>query len=45
VKIIKNMHHSPIRMMKFISNLDLVMTADDKGIIEFWDPETYGTFF
>lgn len=27
--------------MKFCSELDLVISTDDNGLIEFWDPETY----
>lgn len=35
------MHSAPIRLLKFNANLDLVISADDKGVIEIWDPETF----
>lgn len=28
-------------MIKFNYVLDLVMSTDDNGLIEFWDPETF----
>lgn len=40
-KVIKDLHFSPIRQIKFCSNLDLVLSTDDNGFIELWDPETY----
>jgi hypothetical protein len=30
--------------MKFNPVLDLVVSTDDEGIIEIWDPETYGEY-
>ena len=41
-KIIKDMHYSPIRTIKFNHYLDLVISSDDSGMIEIWDPESYG---
>lgn len=35
------MHFSPLRTIKFLSHLDLVISTDDSGIIEIWDPETF----
>lgn len=31
--------------MKFCADLDLVISTDENGIIEYWDPETYGNNF
>jgi len=28
--------------MKFSHELDIVISTDENGIIEYWDPETYG---
>ena len=28
--------------MKFVPSMDLVVSTDESGLIEFWDPETYG---
>ena len=42
LKVLKSLHSSPIRILKFNNNLDLVMSSDENGILEFWDPETYG---
>ena len=42
LKILKQLHTSPIRFIKFNSTSHLVVSADDNGIIEIWDPETFG---
>ena len=42
IKVIKDLHFSEIRTLKFDSELDLVISSDDDGCIEVWDPETYG---
>ena len=42
VKVIKDLHFSQIRTLKFISQLDMVVSTDEQGMIEFWDSETYG---
>lgn len=44
LKVLKDLHYSAIRTIKFLPNLDLVISTDDKGMIEIWDPETYGKF-
>eukprot|EP00347_Sterkiella_histriomuscorum_P006628 403352043 len=41
LKILKDIHFSPIRCMKFCSELDLVISTDESGVIEYWDPETF----
>ncbi len=40
-KVIRDLHFNPIRQIKFCSKLDLVMSTDDCGIVEIWDPQTY----
>lgn len=42
LKVLKDIHYSPVRTIKFLSQLDLVVSTDDSGMIEIWDPETYG---
>lgn len=37
----KDLHFASIRTLKFLSELDLVVSSDDSGMIEVWDPETY----
>src|SRR5438105_9860861 len=32
-------------MIKFNHILDLVLSSDDSGMIEFWDPETFGIHY
>lgn len=34
------MHLSPIKVMKYNAVADVVVSADDKGIIEYWCPAT-----
>jgi peptidylprolyl isomerase domain and WD repeat-containing protein 1 len=41
LKVLKDLHFAPIRTLKFLSQLDLVVSTDDSGMIEIWDPETY----
>ena len=45
LKVIKDLHFSPVRLIKFCSQLDLVITTDEEGCVEVWDPETYGNYF
>jgi peptidylprolyl isomerase domain and WD repeat-containing protein 1 len=42
LKVLRELHFSPIRTIKYIAELDLVVSSDDSGMIEVWDPETYG---
>ena len=35
------MHFSPLRTLKFIPAFDIVVSTDDNGVVEIWDPETY----
>lgn len=44
LKVLKDLHFSAIRTIKFLPNLDLVISTDDRGMIEIWDPETFGKF-
>ena len=39
--MLKDLHFSSIRTLKFLPELDLVLSSDDSGMIEVWDPETY----
>ena len=41
LKVLKDLHFSSIRTLKFLPELDLVLSSDDSGMIEVWDPETY----
>jgi peptidylprolyl isomerase domain and WD repeat-containing protein 1 len=41
LKVLKDLHFSSIRTLKFLPELDLVVSSDDSGMIEVWDPETY----
>jgi len=41
LKILKDLHFASIRTLKFLPGLDLVVSSDDSGMIEVWDPETY----
>ena len=41
MKVLKDLYFSPIRSLKYLSELDLVVSSDDSGMIEIWDPETY----
>ena len=41
IKVLKNLHDSIIRVIKFNPVLGLVLSNDEKGIIEIWDPDTY----
>jgi hypothetical protein len=38
------MHDFILRAIKFNHVLDLVFSTDDNGIIEVWDPETFGKY-
>lgn len=40
-KVIRELHFNPVREIKFCALLDLVVSTDDCGIVEIWDPETY----
>ena len=39
--IIDTLHDSPVRLIKFNPALDLVVSTDESGMIEVWDPETH----
>ena len=39
--IIDTLHDSPVRLIKFNPVLDLVVSTDESGMIEVWDPETH----
>lgn len=39
--MLKDLHYSPVRSIKFVHQLDIVISTDDSGMIEVWDPETY----
>lgn len=39
--MLKDLHYHPIRAMRFCSDLDIVVSTDENGLIELWDPETY----
>ena len=34
------LHDSPVRLIKYNSHLDLVVSSDQSGMIEIWDPES-----
>ncbi|KAM0332510.1 hypothetical protein ACHAQA_002793 [Verticillium albo-atrum] len=38
IHTIKSLHRSPVRIMSFNSRYDCVVSADDKGLIEYWRP-------
>lgn len=38
--ISKKVHMAPIKVMRYNSVFDTVISADDKGIIEYWSPHT-----
>ncbi|GAA0141588.1 chaperone [Lithospermum erythrorhizon] len=38
--ISKEIHLAPVKVMKYNHVFDIVISADEKGIIEYWDPET-----
>ncbi|KAL9253822.1 Peptidyl-prolyl cis-trans isomerase CYP71-like protein [Drosera capensis] len=38
--ISKEIHLDPIKVMKYISTFDTVVSADTSGIIEYWNPST-----
>lgn len=42
VKVLKDLHYSSISQMKFCSDLDIVISTDESGVIEYWDPESFG---
>ena len=42
IKVLRDFHFSPIRAIKFLHQMDLVVSADESGLVEVWDPETYG---
>jgi WD40 repeat protein len=41
VKVLKDIHFSPIRCMKFSPEMNMVISTDEAGMIELWDPETF----
>ena len=42
LKVLKDLHFTPLRTIKFLHDLNLVISTDESGMIEIWDPETYG---
>lgn len=38
--ISKDIHMGPLKVMKYNAALDIVVSADSKGLIEYWSPET-----
>lgn len=42
LKILKDLHSAPIRLLQFVPQFECVMSTDDNGLIEFWDSETFG---
>ncbi|BBN19375.1 peptidyl-prolyl cis-trans isomerase B (cyclophilin B) [Marchantia polymorpha subsp. ruderalis] len=38
--VTKEVHLSPVKVMKYNPVYDLVLTADSKGLIDYWSPET-----
>jgi peptidylprolyl isomerase domain and WD repeat-containing protein 1 len=41
IKVLKDLHFSMIRTLTFLPHVDLVVSSDQQGMIEIWDPETY----
>ena len=39
--VIEGLHESQVRLIKFNQELDLVVSTDQAGNIEIWDPETH----
>ena len=39
--MLKDLHYSPVRCLRFVHQLDLVISTDESGMIELWDPETF----
>lgn len=44
VKVIK-IHNSPLKFMKCNYHYQTVISIDQQGFIEYWDPLTFGIFF
>jgi len=39
--VLRGLHDSQVRLIKFNKELDLVVSTDQTGNIEIWDPETH----
>lgn len=37
---VSQIHLGPVKVMKYNQVLDFMISADDKGIIEYWNPAT-----
>jgi peptidylprolyl isomerase domain and WD repeat-containing protein 1 len=40
-----NIHSNPITSIKYNEDYDTVISTDNSGMIEYWDPKTLGRFF
>ena len=40
-KTLKDLHSSPVRLIKFNKLYEVVFSTDQSGVIEVWNPETY----
>lgn len=41
LKVLKDLHFAMIRTIKYVPQLNLVVSSDQSGMIEIWDPETF----
>jgi len=39
--VLKELHFSPIRTLRYVPQLNLAVSSDESGMIELWDPETF----
>jgi peptidylprolyl isomerase domain and WD repeat-containing protein 1 len=40
VKVVDKFHSKPVYLMKYNSEYDCIISVDEKGIIEYWNPDT-----